>query len=456
MRLSRRHVLQATLASLVASKLASPARAQGPAAVPAGQTPVPLVFVHGNGDHAALWITNLWRFESNGFPRDRLLAFNFTDPLVRDKDAEAQAGRSSTADQLRELAAAVDAMRQRTGAPRVALVANSRGGYAVRNYIQNGGAEHVSHAVLCGVPSKGVFDWEFYPGNEFNGRAAFLQRLNAGESDVVPGTAFLTLRSDGNDKYAQPDGRFVGKPGTPTGITAEGPALRGATNLVLGQLDHRELAFHPRAFREIYKFLAGNEPQRLGIVAEPQVRLDGLVTGFPAGVATNRPLVGATVEIYRVSPDSGERLGAPVHRRVSGPDGAWGPVTVEPGWLLEFVVEAPAHPTTHIYRSPFPRSSNVVHLRPGRPLGDKDAGAGAVVLMSRPRGYFGIPRDVVLLDGKEPKDVTAGVPTDSVATLRLPAGEAARPIAALFNEERIVARGWPAAENRIAIAEFTY
>ena len=104
----------------------------------------------------------------------------------------------------------------------------------------------------------------------------------------------------------------------------------------------------------------------------------------------------------------------------------------------------------------FPRSSSVVHLRPGRPLGDKDSGAGAVVLMSRPRGYFGIPRDVVLLDGKEPKDVTAGVPTDSVSTLRLPAGEAARPIPALFNEERIVARGWPAAENRIAIAEFTY
>ena len=456
MTLSRRHVLQATLASLVASKLASPARAQRAAAVPAGETPVPVVFAHGNGDDAALWITNLWRCESNGFPRDRLLAFNFTDPLARTNDAEAQPGRSSTADQLRELAAAVDAMRQRSGSPRVALVASSRGGYAVRNYIGNGGAEHVSHAVLCGVPNKGVFDWEFYPGNEFNARAAFLRRLNAGESDVVPGTGFLTLRSDGNDKYAQPDGRFVGKPGTPTGITAEGPALRGATNLVLGQLDHRELAFHPRAFREIYKFISGNEPERLGIVSEPIVTLDGLVTGFPAGVATNRPLAGATVEVYRVSPDSGERLDAPVHRRVTGPDGAWGPVTVEPGWSLEFVVEAPAHPTTHLYRSPFPRSSSVVHLRPGRPLGDKDSGAGAVVLMSRPRGYFGIPRDVVLLDGKEPKDVTAGVPTDSVSTLRLPAGEAARPIPALFNEERIVARGWPAAENRIAIAEFTY
>jgi pimeloyl-ACP methyl ester carboxylesterase len=456
MTLSRRHLLQATMGSLLASRLASAARAQGPAGVAAGETRVPVVFAHGHGDHAALWITTLWRLESNGFPRDRLLAFNFTDPLARNDDAEPQAGRSSTADQLRELAAAVDTMRQRTGSPRVALVANSRGGYAVRNYIRNGGAEHVSHAVLCGVPNRGVFDWEFNPGNEFNGRAPFLQRLNAGETDVVPGVAFLTLRSDGNDKYAQPDGRFVGKPGTPTGITADGPSLRGATNLVLGQLDHREVGFHPRAFREIYKFIAGSEPERLGIVAEPRVTLNGLVTGFPAGVPTNRPLGGAAVELYRVSPETGERLGAPVHRRVTEPDGVWGPATVEPTWYLEFVVEAAAHPTTHIYRSPFPRSSGVMHLRPGRPVGDKDAGAGAVVLMSRPRGYFGIPRDVVLLDGKEPKDVTAGVPTDSVATLRLSAGEAQRPIVALFNEERIVARGWPVAENRIAIAEFTY
>lgn len=30
----------------------------------------PVLFVHGNGDSAALWITTLRRFESNGFPRD--------------------------------------------------------------------------------------------------------------------------------------------------------------------------------------------------------------------------------------------------------------------------------------------------------------------------------------------------------------------------------------------------
>ena len=112
--------------------------------------------------------------------------------------------------------------------------------------------------------------------------------------------------------------------------------------------------------------------------------------------------------------------------------------------------------TTHFYRSPFPRSSDIVHLRAARPLGPADAGAGAVVILSRPRGYFGLPRDIVLLDGKQPADVKAGVPTDAIATLRLPAAEAGRAVAAQFNEERIVARAWPASENRIAVAELTY
>ena len=76
--------------------------------------------------------------------------------------------------------------------------------------------------------------------------------------------------------------------------------------------------------------------------------------------------------------------------------------------------------------------------------------------MSRPRGYFGLPRDVVLFDGKEPGDVKPGVPTDSVSTLRLPAADAGRAVVAQFNEERIVARGWPVSENRIAVAELTY
>lgn len=455
MDLSRRTILKGAGALPAGSCFGTSALAQTVPAAPGADLP-PILFVHGNGDQAPLWVTTIWRMESNGVRRERLLAINFTDPLARTDDKVEQANRSSTDDQRRELGEAIKELKQATGAARVALVGSSRGGYAIRNYIKNGGGGDVSHAVLCGTPNHGVYAWDEGLGNEFNGRGPFLRALNDGDSEVTAGTAYLTLRSDGLDKFAQGDGRFVGKPGKPTNVTVDGPALKGATNLVLGALDHRETAFHPRAFREIYKFIAGREPSRIGIVPEATVKLSGLVTGTPGGVPTNRPVSGASVDIYRVSTETGERIGGPLHSSQTGSDGRWGPAQVDPSWFLEFVLTSPDSVTTHIYRSPFPRSSDIVHLRAARPLLPADTGAGAIVMMSRPRGYFGLPRDVVLLDGKEPSDVKPGVPTDSVTTLRLPVAEAGRPVVGIFNEERIVARAWPASENRIAIAELTY
>src|SRR5947207_8949566 len=322
MRLSRRTLLKgAGTLPLAAGSFGYSAFAQAPPpAGPSTSEIPPILLVHGNGDHAALWITTLWRIESNGVARERMFAVNLTDPLARTDDSVPQANRSSVEDQRRELADAIKELKRRTGAPRVALVGNSRGGYSIRSYIKNGGATDVSHAVLCGSPNHGVFDWDEGLGNEFNGRGPFLRGLNEGESEVTSGTAFLTLRSDGIDKYAQADGRFVGKPGTPTGITAEGPALKGATNLVLGPADHRETAYHPRAFREIYKFIAGRESNRIAITPEAAVKLSGLVTGTPGGVQTNRPVTGASVEVYRVSPDSGERIGGTLHTSQTGAD----------------------------------------------------------------------------------------------------------------------------------------
>lgn len=457
MNLSRRTILKSVGAlPLLAGDFSTAALAQAPAAAQDVPEFPPILFAHGNGDHAALWITTLWRMESNGVPRDRMFALNFTDPLARADDTRPEPNKSSTEDQRRELGEAIQELKRRTGASRVALVGNSRGGYAIRGYIKNGGAADVSHAVLCGTPNHGVYQSDDALSNEFNGRGPFLRGLNEGESEVTAGTSFLTLRSDNMDKYAQADGRFVGKPGTPTGVTAEGPALKGAANLALGAVDHRETAYHPRAFREIYKFIAGREPDRIAITPEAEVKLSGLVTGTPGGVPTNRPVAGASVELYRVSPDSGERIGAAVHTSQTGADGRWGSAQVDPSWYLEIVLTSAGSTTTHFYRSPFPRSSDIVHLRAARPLGPADTGAGAVVIMSRPRGFFGRPRDLVLLDGKEPADVTPGVPTDSTSTVRLSAAEAGRPVAALFNQERIVARAWPASENRIAVAELTY
>src|SRR6266478_4005557 len=171
MLISRRTVLKGVgTLPLVAGNSGFSAFAQAPPAAPSAAEVPPILFVHGNGDHAALWITTLWRMESNGVPRDRMFAINFSDPLARTDDKVEQQYRSSSEDQRRELGDAIKELRSRTGASRIALVGNSRGGNPIRSYIKSGGAADVSHAVLCGVPNHGVYDWDDGLGGEFNGR----------------------------------------------------------------------------------------------------------------------------------------------------------------------------------------------------------------------------------------------------------------------------------------------
>jgi pimeloyl-ACP methyl ester carboxylesterase len=445
--LNRRRLLQGSAAFALAGA-GGAARAQA--------ADLPIIFVHGDGDQASVWQTLIWRFESNGYTRDRMYAINFANPLARDDDAVAQANRSSTGDQRNALSALIDGVIADTGAAKVALVAHSRGGYAVRNFIASpAGAAKVARAVLCGTPNHGVFAWpDVMQGSEFNGAGPFLKRLNAGESETPSGPPMLTLRSDGYDKYAQADGRFIGHPGLATNVAADGPSLKGATNILLGPVDHRETAFGIRGFPEIYKFIVGREPSRLAITPEGQSTLNGIVTGLDHDLPTNLPLKGAKVEIFRISRETGARQGEAVYSGTTEADGVWGVATVESSAPLEFIITAAGYPTTHIYRSPFLRSAAMLHLRPSPPAGKEDASAAAIVTLSRPRGYFGRPRDVVLLDGAEPADITPGVPMDSTATLRLNA-PFDRSIVAAFNIERIVARGWPREDGHMTIIEMT-
>src|SRR3979411_1444015 len=105
MHLSRRAVLKgAGILPLAAGNFGFSAFAQAPPAAPSATEVPPVLFVHGNGDHAALWITTLWRMESNGVRRDRMFAINFTDPLARTDDSKPEPNKYSTAEQRRELA----------------------------------------------------------------------------------------------------------------------------------------------------------------------------------------------------------------------------------------------------------------------------------------------------------------------------------------------------------------
>lgn len=456
----RRTVL-AGLAALAPMVCAAPGRAQQPqpAPVPRRQPPEaagppPVVFVHGNGDSGALWINNFWRFEANGYRRNQLFAIDFTNPSARVDDSKPQPNRSSTEEQMKELAAFVAQVRASTRRRKVALIASSRGGNTVRNYLKNGdGDDSVSHAVLCGTPNKGlVISETLLPGSEFNGAAPFLRALNSGANDLVPGVELMAIRSDKNDKFSQPDARFVGAPGKPTGVGYDASELRGARNVILEGLDHREVAFHKLAFAAQYEFITGKPPATLFIAQEPLPTLNGRVTGIAeGGLYTNLPVAGAEVEIYETDPKTGERRSTvPAHRKTTGADGQWGPFVGRSDALYEFVLKMEGQPVTHTYRSPFLRSSDVVHLRP-QPLAKGDEG-GAVVIMSRPRGYFGVGRDKFTLDGKVPPGINDGVPGVSVGKLVFDTSP--RTVMAVFNNEVIPVRTWPAKDNHIVVAEF--
>ena len=430
----------------------------------------PIVFVHGNGDTAALWQTTLWRFESNGWPQDRLHAIDMPYPLARDDDTKMQPGRSSTAEHMEHLKAEVEKMLQATGARQMILMGNSRGGYPIRNYIQNGGGGRtVSHAVLGGVPNHGVWATPgVREGSEFAGTGPFLQSLNtpknAAGDEVVGPVKWLTIRSDNNDKFAQPDGLWIGSRGTPTNVTYAGPELKGATNVVIARIDHRETSFSPAAFEATYRFITGRDPASKTIVPAERVVLAGKVTGLGVSSAdsasgnfsNNLALPGATLEIFATEPATGERRGVAAYAKTIGPDGRWGPFVAQSATPYEFVVAAPGYATTHVYRSPFPRSSNLVNLRPER-IADADKSAPAIVTLIRPRGYFDPGRDKMAFDGQSPPPgavLGAGVSSSKIK----PAGALARPVVAEFNGERITGRTWPVAAypDHVTVLELTY
>lgn len=435
----------------------------------AGADAPPVILVHGNGDSDAIWQTLIWRFESNGWPSARLHAIAFPYPLARDDDRVAQPGRSSSAQAAAYLAAEVDRVLARSGARQVILIGNSRGGYAIRNYLQGEGTRaaataKVSHAILASTPNHGVFaikGWR--EGSEFSGTGPFLSALNAPKNaagDEVGGPVkWMTVRSDNNDKYAQPS--LPGPDGQPvtTNVRYAGPELKGAYNVVIAGADHRETAFGQAAFAAIYRFITGSAPRSAAIVAQQRIVLSGTVSGLglnpqdPASgdFVNNLPLDGASLAVYAVDAASGSRLGGARYAAHIGAGGAWGPFEAQPGVPYEFEIAAPGYATTHIYRSPFARSSSVVSMHPQR-IAPADRDAGAIVTLARVRGYFDAGRDRMAFDGKPVPGLPAKGAYLSESTLTLNEDQE-RAIDAEFNGERIVGRTWRAAHKHVVLLE---
>ncbi|MEC5292986.1 alpha/beta fold hydrolase [Aurantimonas sp. C2-6-R+9] len=454
--MKRAGAIRTMLAVLAASLAASAARAAGENA--AGSTP-PIVFVHGEGDSAAFWMPVLWRFESNGYPADRLFAADIDHPSARTDDTVAEENRSSSEEAARSLARTVERALTTSGAEKVAIVAHSRGCQTARNYVKNfGGADKVAGMVLAGCVHHGVYaNSEERLNSEYNGAGRFLTALN--QPPEVPDNIPVTvIRSDRFDLYAQPDARFLGLPGEATGVSYDAPELKGADTVVLDGIDHRETATSPEAFIAIHKALTGQVPATLDIEPEDSPTVAGEISGYANGAPTNLPLDGARLTVFAVDSETGERQGEAVLEKTVGADGRFGPFPVQPGQRYEFVVAAEGYPVTRIYRSGFPRSTDIANLRLYPAVAGAIAGTtlpGEVVNVMRPRGYFGIDDNATL--GAIPiagRPETEEVPSVWKSSLAVD-GEAPETITAGFNGETIAARTTPENPDDIVWVEFS-
>jgi pimeloyl-ACP methyl ester carboxylesterase len=376
--------------------------------------PVPIVFVHGNGDDAAKWVPTIWLFESNGYPANRLFAIRFTNPMARADDTAEQPFHSSSTDEAAELSAFVTRVLIQTRSRQVVLVGSSRGGLVIRNYLQNGGGRHnVAAAILCGTPNHGVAVSDRMPNLEFNGGGGFLRALNGANADgseVVPGVRMMTLRSDKFDKYAQPMMVFPGGgPAMPTGITYAGPELKGATNIVLAGADHCELAFSSAAFAYIFKFITGREPKVDSPAPEPRPALSGLVTAFAGEAPTNQPLASVHLRIYAFGSQANAQAENPAYEITTTATGAWGPFTADSNQKYEFDLESEGRHVRYFY-APIPRSTSLLNLRflPVPPEARQQS--TEMFLIDRPQGYFSRERDPVTIDGALAAEEPSGLP----------------------------------------------
>ena len=200
--------------------------------------------------------------------------------------------------------------------------------------------------------------------------------------------------------------------------------------------------------------MTGREPATLDPTPIDHPVLGGMVSGSENGEFTNVALAGATVELYEVDPKTGLRQGDAAYRQVTGTDGRWGPFTASPTAYYEFVVAATGYPTTHIYRTPFPRSLRYLQLRLA-PVDKTYAKAGSLVILSRPRGYIAQGRDHFMIDGVLPDGAPAGVPAVDHVVKTYDAGPA-RSVPVSLNGEQLTVRTAPLADGQLVIAEFHY
>jgi pimeloyl-ACP methyl ester carboxylesterase len=179
---------------------------------------LPVLLVHGYFCNRALWRPMAARLAAAGHAVD---AIDLEPPFA------------SIDDYAPRIAEAVDALRARTGAPRVAIVAHSMGGLAARAYLRAHGDEAVDCVVTLGTPHRGTLHARF--GHGLNARqmrreSPWLRAL--GQSELPALRAKFTVILSWQDNIVAPQAVQT---------------LPGARTVTLHGVGHVSLVFDRRA-----------------------------------------------------------------------------------------------------------------------------------------------------------------------------------------------------------------
>ena len=293
-------------------------------------TALPIVFVHGFAGSAAQYASVAKRFVSNGYPADRIRAFEY--------DSSASIAAVPAA-----LDAMIDAVRAEFGVARVNLVGHSLGTTVSGIYLS--------------VPA----------------RAAKVARY-VGVDGASSANCGVT------DPNLDCMGIFRGSAGNV-----------GGNNVYFnGTQSHVEAATSAQSFAAQFQFFTGQAPGTMLILPEPpgQVEVAGRAVNFPQNTGAD----GAILAIWEVDAATGTRTDAePVATIRIGASGEWGPVSINGQQHYEFELLRPDSATVqHLYYQPFLRDDYWVRLLSSPPtsaiVGNTVTGpdhAAAVVIRNR-------------------------------------------------------------------------
>ncbi|MDY7083220.1 MAG: hypothetical protein SXQ77_12645, partial [Halobacteria archaeon] len=170
--------------------------------------------------------------------------------------------------------------------------------------------------------------------------------------------------------------------------------IRGAKNVHFNDKTHVQVATSEDTFEVMYKFLTGEEPETKKIVQEPadEVTVEGRAQQF----LINEAIPNATLDIYEIDPDTGERLS---EEPIASPDvdenGFFGPIDLNADAYHEFVgSQTGTDQKHHFYRFPPIRSNQFfrgLSSIPGTGLDRliKKDGNHMALILPRDKEYWG-------------------------------------------------------------------